>query len=155
MRWQNTQIENYKLIYDYVIRPQTFWGNIRLLCVMITPVVLYNWQHMYLLVDGWSFTMLFWWSCIHMFWEWPLEGWQLFMYQAVENIYILELRHKIAVSENNIETLTQLQEELYNALMGDKLKAAAAKLAWEEPNYDKMFKDVFFNRMGRFMTTFR
>jgi hypothetical protein len=76
------------------------------------------------------------------------------MYNAVENLYLFELRVKIAASESNTETLAELQKELYNVLMGDKLKAAAAELAWEEPNYDKILEDDFFNKRGRFVLTF-
>jgi hypothetical protein len=59
----------------------------------------------------------------------------LFIHRASENLCNLELRVKLEVPRSDAETIARLHKELYDALLGDKLKAAPIELALEEPDY--------------------
>jgi hypothetical protein len=72
----------------------------------------------------------------------------------VENLYVFELRSKLEVLGITTETTTQLHKELYDVLLGDKIKAASIELALEEPDCRKILEDDFFNKRGRFVFTF-
>jgi len=150
----NTYKKNYNFIFINLFHPKTFLEYVRLICAVIAPIIVYNKDHLYLLGGGWSFTLLFWWSCIDIFFEEPFEDWQLFIHQAVENLYIFELRSKLEVLGITTETTAQLHKELYDVLLGDKIKAASIELALEEPDYRKILEDDFFNKRGRFVFTF-
>jgi len=50
---------------------------------------------------------------------------------------------KLEFSVTNTENTTQLHKELYDVLLGDKLKAASIELALEEPAYRKIIEDDF------------
>ena len=149
-----TYKKNYNFICMNLFHLKTFLEYVRLICALIAPIIVYNKDHLYLLGGGWSFTLLFWWSRIDVFFEKPFEDWQLFIHQAAENLYIFELRAKLEVSGITTETTAQLHKELYDVLLGDKIKAASIELALDEPDYRKILEDDYFNKCVLFVFVF-
>jgi hypothetical protein len=81
------------------------------------------------------------------------------MHLAVENLYIFELRAKLEVPGITTETAAQLHKELYDVLLGDKIKAAYIELGldeWglDEPDYRKILEDAYFIKRVLFVSVF-